>query len=174
MVPCVQLDEMDEMSILRDHGIWNVSMPAQRPLRFSLVFHTRETNPFTETIPRPSRVRATVGGLTAGGHMANRPPGRLCCRGSMVVCSSGRMEEGRPSLRQAQPVRLSVGTVVDARSKRKSSWSISPHHGHIVRLVSTHDSPGCTASSSSISQLWQNRNVPLRFGPLHRSPSLDT
>lgn len=124
LVQLDEMDEMDEMSILRDHGISGVSMPARRPLRSS--------------VPQPSQKQSPVprvcvcdgwggsGGLTAGGHMANRPPGRLCCwgswgiRGRLLVWKDGRRTA---EFSTAQPVRQSVSTVDDVRSKGKSSSS---------------------------------------------------
>lgn len=128
-------------------------MPARRPLRSSFP-HGKQS--LTETIPRRVCVRRL--GLT-GGHMANRPPVRLLLlgiRAAVVVCSSGRMGEARPSFRQPRQCGCPSALWKMCDQKGKPRGPISPHHRHVVRLVSTHDTPGCTACSSSISQLWQN------------------
>lgn len=129
-----------------------------------LVSHTRN-KPSQKQSPVP-RVCATIG-------LDRRPHGKSPARPPLAAgdpWSSARLEgwekDGRVFRQPSQCGCFSaLWTTCDQKGNPRRP--ISPHHRHVVRLVSTHDTPGCTACSSSISRLWQKWNVPLRFGSLH-------
>lgn len=129
-----------------------------------LVSHTGN-KPSQKQSPVP-RVCATIG-------LDRRPHGKSPARPPLAAgdpWSSARLEgwekDGRVFRQPSQCGCFSaLWTTCDQKGNPRRP--ISPHHRHVVRLVSTHATPGCTACSSSISRLWQKWNVPLRFGSLH-------
>lgn len=145
-------------------------MPARRPLRSSFPQPSQKQSP----VPR---VCATVGGggsggFTAGGHMANRPPGRLRCWGSWGI--RGRLLVWKDGRRTAEFFDRPTSAAVRQHCGRcaiKREILVVPFRLTIAMSSGWFQpttTPGCTASSSSISRLWQKWNAPLRSGPRHR------
>lgn len=144
-------------------------MPARRPLRSSFPQPSQKQSP----VPR---VCATVGG-GLGGLDSRRPHGKSPARPPPLLglvgdpWSSAGLEGWEKD-----------GRVFD----RPTSAAVRQHCGRCAikreilvvpfRLTIAMSSgwfqptttPGCTASSSSISRLWQKWNAPLRSGPRHR------